>query len=782
MANTISLLIRQQLPEFIRDDYDVFVDFMTAYYTWMDQSGNTIDLVKHIPQYIDLDTTLDDFVAYFVKQFLPLFPPDQLTNPTFFIQHAKELYRTKGTTKSVKLLFRLLYNQDIDIFYPKDSVLRASSSSWTRPYSMRLDRTMWTIGTGDGTTTRFRALDDSNGVTPLVYLNGVLQVSGYSHSPNEPWVTFTAAPGANVEVKFTYAGVDLTDLFNTNEIIVRFEGQSSGATAVSETLQQITVDDIVQLDLVVSSTTGIFDQSEVVSGRWTYDIESGAYVTVYGRLVSYISDIIIVDGGLDYNVGDPVIITGGFPANNATAIVESIFDALISNITILDGGVGYQAGQRAYITSTPNTGLNVFVHTVDISGNVHPNSYPINQDVINLWANIAMTDSNFYFTPGVSENVNTLMSIAFTDFLFGQHPIERVGPITSVVITSSTQVFSPPPTLNVDSPIVYVTGINANGNVLTANVPLDYFGILGRMNVRSGGLNYQVGDELSFQNIPGVGLGIGAAAEVISLHTANSGIKEVRFRPSRVTGNVSVNTAVSNTQVVGVDTFFTTELYANDRIEINSESSYVSTIINTTHLTVNTAFTRNSTSRKMGVYGRYFIGGMNFRQASRPTVHVSSGSLTASGANVGVDLVISNGAQFLLSSQTEEPFGKIRSIRITNPGYGYQSTPTVDLTGSGNGKANAVAIMLSNLFRAPGRYQTTEGFLSSDQKLQNANYYTTYSYVIKSETELTRYKSILRNLLHPAGMSLWGEYIVDGVVAGDPLLSANIANTFQSSS
>jgi hypothetical protein len=302
------------------------------------------------------------------------------------------------------------------------------------------------------------------------------------------------------------------------------------------------------------------------------------------------------------------------------------------------------------------------------------------------------------------------------------------------------------------------------------------------MNVVNGGNNYQVGDEVTFENIPGVGLGIGAAAEVTSVHLANSGIKTVNFRPSRVTGTVTVNTSISNTEVKGTGTFFTTELLANDRIEINSESSYITTITNATHLTVNTAFTRTSTNRRMGVYGRYFIGGMNYRPEALPTVIVLSNNPLATGANVLAELVLSSGAEFQLSSQTQEPVGKIRTIRILNHGYGYQSPPVVDLSGSGNGKANAVAIMLSNLFQSPGRYRTTEGFLSSDQKLQNDGYYANFSYVVRSQTALDKYKTILKDLAHPAGVKLWGEYVIEDTIAGETGLSANIANTYSTSS
>lgn len=782
MANTVSLLIKQQLPEFVRNNYDTFVDFVEAYYAWMDTEGQVMDLSKKLPSAIDLDASLTAFIEHFTTQFLPLFPQEQLTRPEFLIQHAKEIYRNKGTDASVKLLFRLLYGQDITVFYPQTSVLRASTSGWSNSASLRMDTTMWTEQTANGMDVRFRALDTSRGATTSVYVNGILQSSGLRHSPNEPYIIFDVAPVSNATIKVDYSGADLIDLFQTGVIVVRFIGQSSGASAISETLQQIISDGINQLDLIVSKPLGSFSQSEILKGKWTYDVDAKLSINIYASLISHLSYINITDGGQSYNVGDVVPISGGFPSTPTTAIIDDVFNALISNIAVIRGGVGYQAGQLTYITSTPNTGLNAAILSVDTSGNCHPNSYPINQDVLSLWANTVISDPNYYFTPGLSENVNTIMSAAFTDFLLGRTPIERVGPVKEVTILTSTTVFSVPPTLAIDSPIIHLTGNTANGNVAAATVPLSWFGILGKMNVANGGVNYSVGDEVTFENIPGVGFGIGASAEVTSLHVANSGIKTVNFYPSRVNGTVNVDPSIVNTEIIGTGTSFTTELFIGDRVEVNSESSYITTITNNSHLIVNTAFTRTSTNRRLGVYGRYFIGGMNYRQNALPTMQVYSTNPFAAGADLRAELVLSGGAQFEMSSQTQEPVGKIRSIRITNPGYGYQSTPTIDLSTLGNGKATAVAVMVSNLFLAPGRFQTTEGFLSSDQRLESGGYYSNFSYIIQSQTELVKYKEILKDLVHPAGLALRAEYIIDSEIRVSGVSSVNIADTYQESS
>ena len=59
MMNSIktSILIPSQLPEYIRDDdsYRYFVDFLKAYYEWMEQSTNVIDISENILNYQDID-------------------------------------------------------------------------------------------------------------------------------------------------------------------------------------------------------------------------------------------------------------------------------------------------------------------------------------------------------------------------------------------------------------------------------------------------------------------------------------------------------------------------------------------------------------------------------------------------------------------------------------------------------------------------------------------------------------------------------------------------------
>jgi len=72
----------------------------------------------------------------------------------------------------------------------------------------------------------------------------------------------------------------------------------------------------------------------------------------------------------------------------------------------------------------------------------------------------------------------------------------------------------------------------------------------------------------------------------------------------------------------------------------------------------------------------------------------------------------------------------------------------------GNGKAKGYAEFFNGLIKFTGFYLNTDGFLSSDKKMQDANVYHNYSYIIESEKSLIEYGSVMRDIVHPIGMSM----------------------------
>ena len=135
-----SLLIPSQLPEFVRDEpsYANFVLFLQAYYEWLEENDNVIDRSKNLLNYKDIDKTTSEFLDYYTNEFLSYFPKEILADEKKVIKIAKELYQSKGTPASYQFLFKVLYGTDVDFFYTKDAVLKASSGKWYVAKSLKL--------------------------------------------------------------------------------------------------------------------------------------------------------------------------------------------------------------------------------------------------------------------------------------------------------------------------------------------------------------------------------------------------------------------------------------------------------------------------------------------------------------------------------------------------------------------------------------------------------------------------------------------------------------------
>lgn len=125
----LSSVVARQLPEFIREDHSKFVSFLEAYYEFLQTQQIDFNNVK------DIDLTLEKFLTEFKKELaynLPYIVEDE----RFFLQRIKDQYLSKGSEASFKLLFKLLFNKDVQLSYPGKQMLRASDGKWNQEVSI----------------------------------------------------------------------------------------------------------------------------------------------------------------------------------------------------------------------------------------------------------------------------------------------------------------------------------------------------------------------------------------------------------------------------------------------------------------------------------------------------------------------------------------------------------------------------------------------------------------------------------------------------------------------
>lgn len=125
-------VVSKQLPEFVREENQQFVKFIQAYYEWLEQDTQAGGRIRNIESSIDIDNTVDEFVKYFKNELMVDLPEYVLSDKRFLAKQINDLYRAKGTKQSYEMLFRILYNEEAEIYYPKVDVLRTSDGKYDK--------------------------------------------------------------------------------------------------------------------------------------------------------------------------------------------------------------------------------------------------------------------------------------------------------------------------------------------------------------------------------------------------------------------------------------------------------------------------------------------------------------------------------------------------------------------------------------------------------------------------------------------------------------------------
>ena len=682
----------------------------------------------------DPDESLVDFEQNFFNTYLALIPRNVAIDKATLIKNILPLYKAKGTPKSFEFLFRILFNEAVDVILPKNNILKASDGKWVLENQLRLLRnSVYSENFGNGTTKTFlmaqtAALDEIR-----VYINDVQQTTGFTIQPEYRKITFTTAPANGSTIKIYFTNPD--SLIGTNRKIV---GVSSGAYAI---IEKTTIDNILGqtvFSTFINSKTlnGTFQNGEEVQIDMT--LSDGTTLPYFARTLSTVKTIQVTEGGANYNVGDPAIITGGGGTTTAAAIVDKVYKGLINRVVVNYGGAGFQDGAIVEVGFPANTILSLAVSAIDTSGNVSANTLWVHKDIVANYASTLISAGDYGMLSGLSENVSSVISDALTITRYTD-----IGPISAVEVLTSLAPLTSIPPLNTLGAYIMASGDGPQ---------IDTYGTLGRIDINNKGGGYEIGDELRFTNKP-MNFGIGAAAAVTRV-SANGQILKVEFQPSRIDGTANVSSP-SNVTIIGTNTKFNEQLRIGDQIMINNQSRYVNAIHSSTSLNVNSNFLYSTTGKAIGVHERHLTGGQGYTQDKLPTITIST--VGGSGANLTVSTILGDGERLTPRGNTQP--GQIETILVVAGGSGYVAPPRVDLTKYGDGTATANAFLETPYVTLGGKWTTSDSILSSsDRKIQGRGYYHDFSYVLSAQVEFSKYRDIVKELLHPAGMAFYGEF------------------------
>ena len=94
--------------------------------------GNPVQNIQQLLEYADSDNTIYDFLDNMRDSFMKSIPYNLAddVDKRKLIQNIKQLYKAKGTARGHQLLMRLLFDENSEVNYPSEKMLRVSDSGW----------------------------------------------------------------------------------------------------------------------------------------------------------------------------------------------------------------------------------------------------------------------------------------------------------------------------------------------------------------------------------------------------------------------------------------------------------------------------------------------------------------------------------------------------------------------------------------------------------------------------------------------------------------------------
>ncbi len=418
----IAPLVKNQFPDFYREEGDNFLQFISAYYEWMDEQG-PIKKSRNLIETSDIDSVSEEYIDFFLSKYMNGIPKSVLSDKALLEKHILSVYRSKGSIEGLKLLFRLLYNIEIQVFIPQDDVLVLSGGKWSRKEYVEVEERELNHTYDNklvrGTTSGARAyvlsistINNDYGFAHIFYLTDIIPgPSGSSFVPGE---------------YLMYDGLDIRQA-----TLIR--GSVVGAVVTSSD-ENHAAGDI----LFTESTSGSELQFEV---KTIVDPESA---------IGYIN-FKIINGGYGYALDTPVTVVRKFASTGTGA---SFKVGSLSNTSIFTYNTNLIDPEANTIIAPANTQFNA--NSAVTGGESTGLSTDANSTITVANANTFQYGRSVVYTALAGHTEIT--GLANNTLYYVQHSNDTVVAL-STTIGGSRITLTP----------VQVSGVEANGHYLQAN-------------------------------------------------------------------------------------------------------------------------------------------------------------------------------------------------------------------------------------------------------------------------------------------------------------------------
>lgn len=214
----ISSYIDELVPDHVESSYPDLVNFLKTYALYLERQNKSGFYLNSLDIQRDIDHVEDNLLTELQNEIGIAVPRDFATDPRAFYKRLVEFYKSRGTPESITSFFRMIYDDEVETYFPFVDILNPSDGNWTdQAAQIQADRTAFTPAntiTISGTPTVVSGNNDDNNPIFLddhvVFVNNSYQTPGtdyteevYSDTTTKYRLTFTSAL-SNGDVVRTY--------------------------------------------------------------------------------------------------------------------------------------------------------------------------------------------------------------------------------------------------------------------------------------------------------------------------------------------------------------------------------------------------------------------------------------------------------------------------------------------------------------------------------------------------------------------------------------------------
>lgn len=201
-----SIRVDSLFPMELRETAKKLIDLLEDYFTHLNEDGQASHEINRLVTARDIDETKSIYIDRIQKEIASAIPRTLVADRVTLYKNLVRYYDIRGSDESIELFFKILFQDNVEVYFPRKDMLIASDGVWlanTRVPQYSVAPSLVVYGNGIGAKA---TLTVTGGVVTAVTVTN--PGSGYTATATAEVFATTAGSGAIIRPNITRSGVN----------------------------------------------------------------------------------------------------------------------------------------------------------------------------------------------------------------------------------------------------------------------------------------------------------------------------------------------------------------------------------------------------------------------------------------------------------------------------------------------------------------------------------------------------------------------------------------------